>query len=816
MPNSQEDIRGHIDLSWLGDNATPFNSLLACEVAMLAKMAKADGRVSKTEVSFLNEVIEQAISNATIKQALQRFANMQKANVDDIFEFAVAATKFAAKSSPKDGGLKLSLSIYYDLFCMALIDGEIMRKEMAILRCLPEALGLKNDSFDIVGKYLAEGNTFHSREAFLSLLQSRQSQIVSLLKHREIIKSGYRNKAKQLCEITRSLKILSELPKDDLNRIQLESSALESRTKDQCLYLGIVGEFSTGKSTFINALLGFELLKEDVLQGTTCAPTLLFKGNDFTITVNFHNGKRPARHPASNAARRSRWCVGDDMGHAFECIGKASEFINKYTAEEDVSKTVADVRIEIPGDHWKLPDNIVVVDTPGLNADNPRHGMVAREAVRNLCDLCCVLTSASIPCPASLVHFVSENLREMQGRCICVATQVDRVRRRERDGLVNYISERLASEGLSFKKVCGVAPIYAAHPDEHHAEAESFRVGFSDFVRALSSMLEQARNDVISEKTGRLIKHLADETLRPMLESMRDEFRRRKNALASNRLSNPDLFFEEASRKAHSSLTCAANHIAQACLISLDHPIDRLRESVERRVNSANSVDEIKAALTVSLSDRLNSSVREELQGYADGCRGSAMEIVRQFKSEFNAAYRNLGRDAPALPMTQTSEITVRLPHLSFSGAVGAVAALDRQDNDQRLGNAGRGAAIGAGIGSFVPVIGTFAGALIGGAIGGIFGGKDISEFRRTAKMELANAVKRLRQKVSNYFKEQSQLILHQIASEMDGQLDFYRKQSPKIRAVIEKEEAEIGQINRLISDANADLRSLTPFINPT
>ena len=696
---------------------------------------------------------------------------------------------------------------------MALVDGDIGSDEMAILQAISMALGLNDDAN--ANKETRE-ETIDHREAPLATLKSPSKQFTSTLKHNVTAKSEYSSKAKRLCKIACSLRTQNEIRAEDLSRIQAETIALEARADDPRLYLGIVGEFSTGKSTFINALLGFELLKEDVLQGTTCAPTLLSKGNDFTITVNFNNGKRPAKHPASNASQRSRWCVGDDMGHALECVRKASEFINKYTAEEDVSKTVADVRIEIPGDHWHLPDNIVVVDTPGLNADNPRHGMVAHEAIRNLCDLCCVLTAASIPCPASLVHFVSENLREMQGRCVCVATQVDRVRRRERDGLVNYISERLASEGLSFKKVFGVAPIYAAHPDERHAEAESFRAGFSDFVRVLSTMLEEARNDVISEKTGRLIKHLADETLRPMLESMRDEFRRRKNALASNRLSNPDSFFKDAIGKAHSSLTCVANHIAQACLISLDHPIDRLREDVERRVNSASSVDEIKAALTASLSDHLNSSVREELQGYADGCRGSAMEIVRHFKSEFNAAYRNLGRDAPALPMTQTSEITVRLPHLSFSGAVGAVAILDRRENEQRWGNAGRGAAIGAGIGSFVPVIGTFAGALIGGAIGGIFGGKDISEFRQTAKSELANAVKRLRQKVSNYFDEQSQLILNQVASEIDRQLDFYRKQSPKIRSVIEKEEAEIGQINRLISDANADLRSLTPFINPS
>lgn len=627
---------------------------------------------------------------------------------------------------------------------------------------------------------------------------------------------GCRDKANELCRIAYSLRTQCEISVADLRKIQAEATILSGRANDLRLCLGVIGEFSTGKSTFINALLGFELLKEDVLQGTTCAPTLLSKGNAFTITVNFQNGKNPAKHPASNASRRSRWCVGDDIGHVMDCIKNASEFINKYTAEEYVSKTVADVRIEIPGDYWYLPDNIIVVDTPGLNADTPRHGIVAQEAVRNLCDLCCVLTSASIPCPASLVHFVSENLREMQNRCVCVATQVDRIRKRERDGLVNYITERLASEGFSFKKVFGVAPIYTVHPEERHAESEFFRVGFFDFRRTLSAMLEDARNDVIEEKTERLTKHLADETLRPMLESLRAEFVHRKNALANNRLSAPDSFFAEAFSKAQQCVNKAGKSASEECCLALDKEIDGIREEVERGINNANSVDEIKKALSVSLSERLNSRMRKDLQVYADKCGDSAQKILLKFKSEFNDAYRNLGHNAPVLPVARISKITVDLPQMNFSGTIDAIAVLERQDGDQRLGNAGKGVAIGAGIGSVVPVIGTVAGALIGGTLGVIFGGKDISEFKQPAKKGLANAVKKLRQEVSEYFENQCQSILRHISSEMDKQLDFYRKLSPTIHAVIDKEEVELARIDRQISDTNADLLSLTPFIHPS
>ena len=617
--------------------------------------------------------------------------------------------------------------------------------------------------------------------------------------------SAYRSKAKRLCGIACSLRTKNEIRDDDLARIQSEAAALEARADDPRLYLGIVGESSTGKSTFINALLGFELLKESALLETTCAPTLLSKGNDFTITVNFWNGKPWVCHPASNASRRFRMCVG--VEHVLECIEKASEFINKYTAEEDVSKTVADVRIEIPGDYWHLPDNIVVVDTPGLNTDNPRHGMVTCAAVRNLCDLCCVLTSATAPLPDTLVRFVSENLREMQGRCVYVATQLDRVPRHDREGQVNYISDRLASEGLSFGKVFGVSSIFAAHPDEHHAEAESFRAGFSDFVEALSSMLEDARNDVICEKTERLVKHLADETLRPMIESMRDKFRRWKNAIASSRLPDPDLFFKEKRRDALAILQREGDRADQENRSLLDHAVDDLHDEVAQKICNARRLDDIKSVLSTLPSQRLNSTMREALQGYANRCADSVQKILGQIKSEFNSAYRNLSLNVPdsaSGAVASNSGISFELPQMSFACTVDAVDSL------VWLGHFRIRPAL-----IFAIFIGCKSVYEFGRHLYSIFR-KDIAEYRQVENNPLLIDVKELRQKVSNYFEEQRQAIFSQIVSEVDGQLDCYRKQSPIIRAAIEKEEAELDRIDRIIADANEDLRTLTPFINPS
>ena len=76
---------------------------------------------------------------------------------------------------------------------------------------------------------------------------------------------------------------------DEWDMIKEGIIQLESRVKDKNLYMGIVGEFSAGKSTFINALLGIDLLKEDILPGTTCAPTFIWFGDH--LEVKIHSNK---------------------------------------------------------------------------------------------------------------------------------------------------------------------------------------------------------------------------------------------------------------------------------------------------------------------------------------------------------------------------------------------------------------------------------------------------------------------------------------------------------------------------------------------
>ena len=165
-------VNSALKLVGLGeDEVEPGLGFIYCAVAVLAKMAKADGRVSKKEIGFLNSVLDNWELEEEMKQSLREFANEQKKSVDDIFEFASVAAQFAAKLSPDDEGLDIRVDFYRKLFLMALADGELDDKEIELLRAIPDFLGLKDEAFEFVAHEIlggAEGRTADTTNAALA------------------------------------------------------------------------------------------------------------------------------------------------------------------------------------------------------------------------------------------------------------------------------------------------------------------------------------------------------------------------------------------------------------------------------------------------------------------------------------------------------------------------------------------------------------------------------------------------------------------------------------------------------------------------
>ena len=298
---------------------------------------------------------------------------------------------------------------------------------------------------------------------------------------------------------------------------------IRDRMTDPRLYLGVVGEFSSGKSTFINALLGVELLKEDVLQGTTCAPTFIGAGDVFDVEVVFKDGST-IRY--SSTIKRSLRI----MRKVLRCLGykppwlkdvlAARDFIIRYTADEEHSCRVDRVALTLPIKMPFFTENVVLVDTPGVNAENGRHQDVTELAMQRYCDLVVTLTVAPTPCPQSLTAFLIQNEASVKDRCIGLITQIDRVRKTERNRQVDYIRNRFKSEGIDLLGLHAAAPYYVVHPEEANTEDKiACRDQFPEIATKILAQLVENKDAMIAKKTRELLESVINDLVIPVVKN---------------------------------------------------------------------------------------------------------------------------------------------------------------------------------------------------------------------------------------------------------------------------------------------------------
>ena len=625
-------------------------------------------------------------------------------------------------------------------------------------------------------------------------------------------------RAENVLAFIRELGTRYEFPEEEQAQIDNETATIERRVQDDRLYLGIVGEFSTGKSTFINALLGFELLKEDVLQGTTCAPTLLLPGEEFRISVSFSDGRRVARYPGAWSLFAPRWKTGNNGKRRDKCIRNSATFLERHTAEESVSKDVSLVKIEIPSDVWRLPPEIAIVDTPGTNSGNSRHTEVAKRAVHELCDLCAALTSATEPCPRTLVTFIEDALADVQNRCIGIVTQIDKLRSRERPRVIQYVNERLNSEGIKFRKVFGAAPLLVVHPEESEGrpDSDSLRADFALLVADLAGQLREGRVAAIDEKLEALVRRLIN-TILPLFNDLRNELRTRAERLENNKLANPKAFFDEAKQLANEGLIQALEDAFWKFVPEADAVITSLKSADAEALSTASSISAIKKIIGKKYSAELRQPLWRGLSVCFEASVNAAQTFLHRFHHRFNDAFRNLSKRATV--QIDVSELTIntRFPKIDLDEVMKTIREIDWEDTKERVGGGLGAGGAGAGVGF---LLGGPVGAAIGGGVGALLGwiasGKNIEEVKTRASASLDTKFqmisKVLRETVQREANGSAGIVLGEICETIDR---YEKKHSKTILTLINAEKHELQELENNRLQVESDLNRLRAFLAP-
>lgn len=199
--------------------------------------------------------------------------------------------------------------------------------------------------------------------------------------------------------VTKSLKELEKIRKDNIldddtnKQIDECLDKVNNIIKDDKVRIAVLGEFSSGKSTFINALLRDKLLIY-ADEPTTSINTYITYGEKEKISVIFNDGSK-------------------------KIINKNN--IEKYTKEGLAENKVYSVNIEMPNNILK--NGMTIIDTPGANIDNEIHN-TQRERAIDECSIGIFIISVSSLTSKSFIDFLKKYKNKL-GKFVFVISKCD-------------------------------------------------------------------------------------------------------------------------------------------------------------------------------------------------------------------------------------------------------------------------------------------------------------------------------------------------------------------------------------------------------
>ena len=289
---------------------------------------------------------------------------------------------------------------------------------------------------------------------------------------------AFGNYAEYLEYIKTVLRQYEDWPEQERKLLEKDVVSIEKKLTDPNLYLGIIGSFSSGKSTFINAMLGRSILPTDAIQGTTVTASILKHSEKEDLEISYTDGTvmryetdRVALCQKYDVKRPSgilTWLYRLIMGKTGKVRGAdrraMRELFRKLSSTEELGVDVEYATLSI-SQTFGMQD-VAIVDTPGTESQNPRHSRVTKEAIENLCDAFVVVIPHDAPVSESLLEYLGTELKDQLENCIFVVTKVEMMSDLSELPRLLRVMKRRLEKGLGIEEVTLVPMPTLLHLEE--------------------------------------------------------------------------------------------------------------------------------------------------------------------------------------------------------------------------------------------------------------------------------------------------------------------------------------------------------------
>ena len=319
---------------------------------------------------------------------------------------------------------------------------------------------------------------------------------------------------------------------EPIDELQAELNKIIDRFNDEYLNLAVIGEFSSGKSTFLNALLRQNLLAVDILATTACITRITWKSSVIDVGINVTDSSGTV------------WDISGRGKRAFEKAYKiklpkeTGALIDALTTDNSLYDTVKEVSLSFPPVTGR--ERICLVDTPGTNAGQvgtEHHREITASFLKNHADAAIILFSTNQIVTNSFVEYIEENASHLLNNSIIIITKCDNVNN-EKDSkaipmMVKSAVEQLTGTEPVVYMISAAKALEYMLGDSQDDSAKKWHDSFEHDILEIFNGLEERRNAIINQRLTILLKTLS-EKLTNKLMTFQNAVNERINTLSKN------------------------------------------------------------------------------------------------------------------------------------------------------------------------------------------------------------------------------------------------------------------------------------------
>lgn len=468
---------------------------------------------------------------------------------------------------------------------------------------------------------------------------------------------------------------------------------VENRRNDEDLYLGVVGSFSSGKSTFINSMIQKNLLPTDAVQGTTVAASVLKKASYEDVEIQYMDGsvkrfselsmelteKYGIDYKLKNNINQNISWFGKFMNWIKKLLGikiltdgdqdtvgdGRIELFQKVIATEELAADIK--RVTLYYQNENIPYRIALVDTPGTESLNKRHNDVTKSAIDEICDAIVVIIPYDEPVSEELISYVNNNLEQSKSECIFVVTKIELLGDKdELPQLIKVIKKRLEN-GLSIESAIVIPMptlIYLKSVDPEmkmtfldnipEIEKNDFIAMYEDGISQIKRILGEKRNDYIKRKIVEICERVSDRLNRNLTEVV-DNYDEKNRELLEKTVP-PIAEFENKMEKIFETYVISLKNRVSGEVSFMMMPFSELRDDIDKVLNDCSDSQDLMRQLNFGCKDTID-KVQDKITDYLGRVVSGCNQKIKELESAFDSDYIACGAkgDASAISIDMSN-----------------------------------------------------------------------------------------------------------------------------------------------------------------